>query len=100
MDHALRTGIPSAVHAALSLVASPQFNTLATGCDPRHAAVAVTSGLTETLSADEMTGVPAHEMLHIVNRDTRAMTIAPRAPAAPNPRAGQRHIPGGKGPWG
>jgi heat shock protein HtpX len=100
MNNALRTGIPVVVLPALLPLASPQPNALATGRDPSHAAGAVTSGLIETLSADEMTGVLAPEMSHIVNRDTRAMTIAARARAAPDPRAERRHGPWGKGPWG
>lgn len=45
-------------------------NAFATGRDPAHAAVAVTSGLLNTLDRDEVAGVLAHELAHVSNRDT------------------------------
>lgn len=51
-------------------------NAFSTGRDTRHAAVAVTTGLLETLSRDELQGVIAHEIAHIVNRDTMFMLFA------------------------
>ncbi len=51
-------------------------NAFATGRDPQHAAVAVTTGLLEKLNRDELEGVMAHELAHIKNRDTLVMTIA------------------------
>jgi heat shock protein HtpX len=54
---------------------NPQPNAFATGRDPEHAAVAVTAGLMQTLSRDELAGVIAHELAHIRNRDTLIMTI-------------------------
>ncbi len=45
-------------------------NAFATGRDPAHSAVAVTSGILRLLSRDELAGVLAHEMAHIKNRDT------------------------------
>lgn len=46
-------------------------NAFATGRDPEHASVAVTSGLLEKLDRDELQGVIAHEMAHVGNYDIR-----------------------------
>jgi heat shock protein HtpX len=46
-------------------------NAFATGRDPEHATVAVTSGLLEKLDRDELQGVIAHEMSHVANFDIR-----------------------------
>jgi heat shock protein HtpX len=46
-------------------------NAFATGRDPEHASVAVTSGLLEKLNRDELQGVIAHEMSHVGNYDIR-----------------------------
>src|SRR5215212_687778 len=46
-------------------------NAFATGRDPEHAVVAVTSGLLEKLDRDELQGVIAHEMSHVANFDIR-----------------------------
>jgi heat shock protein HtpX len=54
---------------------NPQPNAFATGRNPEHAAVAVTTGLWHMLSRDEIAGVIAHELAHIKNRDTLTMTI-------------------------
>ena len=51
-------------------------NAFATGRDPEHAAVAVTTGLLQRMERDELQGVLAHELSHIENRDTLVMTIA------------------------
>jgi heat shock protein HtpX len=52
-------------------------NALATGPDPEHATIAVTSGLLEKLDRAETQGVIAHEMAHVGNRDTRlGVTVA------------------------
>ena len=50
-------------------------NAFATGRDPQHAAIAVTSGLLEKLNKPELEGVISHEMAHIGNYDIRLMTI-------------------------
>ncbi|MFA5093709.1 MAG: zinc metalloprotease HtpX [Candidatus Omnitrophota bacterium] len=50
-------------------------NAFATGRDPSHAAVAVTSGIMDILSDDELEGVISHELSHVRNRDTLVMTI-------------------------
>jgi heat shock protein HtpX len=57
------------------LMDNPQPNAFATGRNPEHAAVAVTTGLLNTLNRDEAAGVIAHELAHIRNRDTLTMTI-------------------------
>ena len=54
---------------------SAQPNACATGRNPRHAAIAASSGLLETLSPEEVAGVLAHELAHIANRDTLTMTV-------------------------
>ena len=48
----------------------------ATGRSPKHAAVAVTTGLWERLEPEEAEGVIAHELSHIANRDVLVMTLA------------------------
>ena len=59
----------------LYILETEQPNAFATGRDPDHAAVAVTSGLMRILDADELAGVVAHELAHIKNRDTLIMTV-------------------------
>jgi heat shock protein HtpX len=51
-------------------------NAFATGRNPKHAAVAVTTGLWQRLEPQEVEGVLAHELSHIANRDVLVMTIA------------------------
>ncbi len=53
--------------------ASP--NAFATGRDPKHAVVAVTTGLLEKLNKAEIEGVLAHELSHVKNYDTRLMAV-------------------------
>ncbi len=50
-------------------------NAFATGRDPKHAAIAVTSGLLKKLNKTELEGVIAHELSHVGNYDIRLMTI-------------------------
>jgi heat shock protein HtpX len=52
-----------------------QPNAFATGRNPQNAAVAVTTGLVNRLSREELAGVIAHELAHIKNHDTLLMTI-------------------------
>lgn len=51
-------------------------NAFATGNDPEHAAVAVTTGIQARLTREEMEGVIGHEMSHVRNYDIRLQTIA------------------------
>lgn len=60
---------------AVYIIGSDQPNAFATGRDPHHAAVAVSSGLLDSLNQRELAGVIAHELGHIRNRDTLTMTI-------------------------
>jgi heat shock protein HtpX len=67
-----RAGLPM---PKVYLMDNAQPNAFATGRNPQNAAVAVTTGLLNTLSRDEVAGVVAHELAHIKNHDTLIMTI-------------------------
>jgi heat shock protein HtpX len=54
---------------------NPQPNAFATGRNPEHAAVAMTTGLLNTVNREELSGVLAHELGHIKHHDTLLMTI-------------------------
>ncbi|MEM6449351.1 MAG: M48 family metalloprotease [Cyanobacteria bacterium P01_D01_bin.105] len=58
------------------LVPGPAANAFATGRDPEHAAVAVTEGIVKMLPEEELEGVIAHELTHIINRDTLTQAVA------------------------
>ncbi len=68
-----RAGLPM---PKVYVTPSMQPNAFATGRNPQHAAVAVTSGLMQILNQDEIEGVLAHEIGHIKNRDILIGTIA------------------------
>jgi len=57
------------------VIPDPDPNAFATGRDPEHSYVAVTQGLLDTLSREELQGVIAHEMSHVRNYDIRLMTV-------------------------
>ena len=58
------------------IVDDPAPNAFATGRDPKHAAIAVTTGLLEKLNRVELEGVVAHELSHIRNYDILVSTLA------------------------
>ncbi|NDR55192.1 zinc metalloprotease HtpX [Aliiruegeria sabulilitoris] len=60
---------------AVYVIDTPQPNAFATGRNPDNAAVAVTTGLMQSLSREELAGVVAHELAHIRNHDTAIMTV-------------------------
>jgi heat shock protein HtpX len=70
---AQRAGLPM---PRVYLINEDQPNAFATGRSPEHAAVAVNTGLLQHLSREEVTGVLAHELGHVRNRDTLTMTVA------------------------
>lgn len=60
----------------LYMTQASQANAFATGRDPNHASVAVTKGLMEILSKEEVKAVLAHELSHVKNRDILIASIA------------------------
>jgi heat shock protein HtpX len=60
----------------VAVIDTPVPNAFATGRDPKHAAIAVTTGLWRRLEAPEVEAVLAHELSHVANRDVLVMTIA------------------------
>ncbi|WP_307781143.1 M48 family metallopeptidase [Rhabdothermincola sediminis] len=69
----IATGLPK---PRLYVIDDPAPNAFATGRDPKHAAIAVTSGLLEKMNRIELEGVLAHELSHIKNYDILVSTLA------------------------
>jgi heat shock protein HtpX len=69
---ALAAGIPK---PKVYVMNEPQPNAFATGKDPQHASVCVTTGLLQMMNREELQGVIAHEISHIRNRDILLMTV-------------------------
>lgn len=65
---ALGAGVPT---PKVYVIDNPAPNAFATGRDPQHGAIAVTTGLMELLDRQELEGVVAHEMAHVKNYDIR-----------------------------
>ncbi|OGG49632.1 zinc metalloprotease HtpX [Candidatus Kaiserbacteria bacterium RIFCSPHIGHO2_01_FULL_54_36] len=70
---AITAGLPK---PRVYVMQEPAPNAFAAGRDPKHAVVAVTTGLLERLDRSELEGVLAHELSHIGNRDILVMTVA------------------------
>lgn len=68
-----KAGIPM---PKLFVVPTKSPNAFATGRDPEHATIAVTQGILELLSREELEGVIAHELTHVRNRDTLTQAVA------------------------
>lgn len=70
---AITAGLPK---PRVYIIDDPAPNAFAAGRDEKHAVVAVTTGLLDTLERNELEGVIAHELSHIGNRDILVMTVA------------------------
>lgn len=58
------------------LINDPALNAFATGRDPKHASIALTTGIVQALENEELEGVIAHELSHVKNEDTKIMLLA------------------------
>lgn len=71
-EMAIASGLPA---PAVYVIDDSAPNAFATGRDPEHAAIAVTTGLYRKLDRDELQGVIAHELAHVRNYDIRYTTL-------------------------
>jgi len=69
---AIGAGVPM---PKVYVIDSPAPNAFATGRDPQHASIAVTTGLLQLLERQELEGVVAHELAHVRNYDIRFMSM-------------------------
>lgn len=69
---AITAGLPM---PGVYIIQDSAMNAFATGRDPRHAAVALTSGIIDRLENEELQGVIAHELSHVKNYDIRLQTV-------------------------
>jgi heat shock protein HtpX len=60
----------------LYVIPDRALNAFATGRSPQHAAVAATAGILDAMDKEELQGVLAHELSHVLNRDTLVSTVA------------------------
>ncbi|TMD51699.1 MAG: zinc metalloprotease HtpX [Chloroflexi bacterium] len=70
---AAMTGLPK---PRVAIIDTPVPNAMATGRNPKHSLVAVTTGILQTLDNEELEAVLAHEMSHVIHRDMRVMAMA------------------------
>ena len=71
-EMAIAAGVP---RPHIWIVDDPDPNAFATGTDPQHSHIAVTQGLLDLCTRDELQGVVAHELGHVKNLDVRLMTM-------------------------
>jgi heat shock protein HtpX len=71
-EMAIAAGLPA---PQLYVIPDPDPNAFAAGKDPGHACIAVTQGLLDRMTRDELQGVIAHEVAHVRNLDIRLMTV-------------------------
>lgn len=72
-DMALASGLPM---PKLYIMESEEINAFASGRDPKHSVICVTTGALKKLNKEELEGVISHEMSHVANYDIRFMTLA------------------------
>lgn len=70
---AITEGLPT---PKIYIIADPAPNAFATGRDPKHSSIAVTTGLLQIMNKKELQGVLAHELGHIKNYDIRVAMVA------------------------
>ncbi len=68
----ITAGVPT---PKVHIIDSPALNAFATGRDPEHASIALTTGIVSALENEELEGVIAHELSHVKNYDIRVMTV-------------------------
>ena len=71
-EMAIAAGVPK---PAVYVIPDSDPNAFATGTGPEKSSVAVTAGLLQTLTREELQGVVAHELSHVRNYDIRVMTV-------------------------